>query len=391
MTRRLNFLPLCVIFFCNSLVFFAPAAILVRTRCGITLPQFFLLQAILSCGIFLFEIPCGWLTDRIGYKKSIILSQTLLAITRIFFLVGGNFVFFVIEAVAEALGICFSSGTMESYIYESSGRSPEITVKRQSILSNFSESAFILSTLAFAPLSRFFSIEVLIALTLAASSVSLISAFFIPSFELRISKKCDFAHNSFFRKLIFDRNVIALFLISSFTSLAEIVVNFVYILKVQKIGLNPSWMTGLILAYTGLGLVTPLLVRHILKFRPAFFICASMTASAFLSALIGISSGLTALAPMILLPFSISLAGLTYSALVNRIVDSMELEGNRAEIFSVLNQGSNLIQIVFLFAAGFVEKISLAGIFVCVAVMLFFAALIPFCFRANQFFERLED
>ncbi len=391
MTSRLNFLPLAAIFFCNSLVFFAPAAIFVRTRCGITLPQFFLLQAILSCGIFLFEIPCGWFTDRIGYKKSIILSQTLLAITRIFFLVGGNFVFFVIEAVAEALGICFSSGTMESYIYEESARSPEIMVKRQSILSNFSEAAFILSTVAFAPLSRFFSIEVLIALTLAASSVSLVSVFFLPSFELRISKKCDSAHKSFFRKLIFDRNVIALFLISSLTSLAEIVVNFVYILKIQAIGLNPAWMTGLILAYTGLGLLTPLFVRHILKIRPAFFMFCMLSMAAFLSVMIGIASGFVVLAPMILLPFSISLAGVTYSGLVNRLVDSMKLEENRAEVFSVLNQGCNLIQILFLFAAGFVEKISLTMIFLSVAVMLLFAALIPVCFRARQFFERLEN
>ena len=38
--------------FFNSLVFFAPVAILVRTRCGITLSQFFILQALLSFGIF---------------------------------------------------------------------------------------------------------------------------------------------------------------------------------------------------------------------------------------------------------------------------------------------------------------------------------------------------
>ena len=50
--------------FFNSLVFFAPVAILVRTRCGITLSQFFILQALLSFGIFLFEVPCGLVTDN---------------------------------------------------------------------------------------------------------------------------------------------------------------------------------------------------------------------------------------------------------------------------------------------------------------------------------------
>lgn len=62
----------------GGLVFFAPAALLVRTRAGISEPCFFLLQALLSAVIALGELPTGHLTDRIGYRRSLILSQLLL-------------------------------------------------------------------------------------------------------------------------------------------------------------------------------------------------------------------------------------------------------------------------------------------------------------------------
>lgn len=63
----------------GGLVFFAPAALLVRTRAGISEPCFFLPQALLSAVIALGEPPTGHLTDRIGYRRSLILSQLLAA------------------------------------------------------------------------------------------------------------------------------------------------------------------------------------------------------------------------------------------------------------------------------------------------------------------------
>ena len=57
--------------FFNGLVFFAPVSLLVRTQAGVSQSMFFLLQALLSVITFLGEIPTGFLTDRIGYKRSL--------------------------------------------------------------------------------------------------------------------------------------------------------------------------------------------------------------------------------------------------------------------------------------------------------------------------------
>ena len=57
--------------FCDGLVFFAPVALLVRTTAGVSAGQFFLLQALIAAAALLGELPCGRLTDRIGYRSTI--------------------------------------------------------------------------------------------------------------------------------------------------------------------------------------------------------------------------------------------------------------------------------------------------------------------------------
>lgn len=66
----------------GGLVFFAPVALLVRTQAGVSESEFFLLQALLSCITALGEVPFGHITDKIGYKNSLILYQALLLIAR---------------------------------------------------------------------------------------------------------------------------------------------------------------------------------------------------------------------------------------------------------------------------------------------------------------------
>ena len=106
--------------FFGRLVFFAPVALLVRTQAGISEGQFFLLQVLLSAVIALGELPTGYLTDRIGYRSSLILSQLLLLTARGTLLAAYLFrslPLFVLEAVIEGISACLSSGTGSAYLY----------------------------------------------------------------------------------------------------------------------------------------------------------------------------------------------------------------------------------------------------------------------------------
>ena len=42
---------------------------------GVTVSQFFLLQAAVSCTVLAAELPAGRLTDRIGYRSTIVLCE----------------------------------------------------------------------------------------------------------------------------------------------------------------------------------------------------------------------------------------------------------------------------------------------------------------------------
>ena len=91
---------------CGGLVFFAPVALLVRTQAGISETQFFLLQALLSGIIALGELPTGHLTDRMGYRRSLILAQLLLLAARGLLLAAfllRSLPLFVAEALVEGI------------------------------------------------------------------------------------------------------------------------------------------------------------------------------------------------------------------------------------------------------------------------------------------------
>ena len=113
MKKKLNNDRLDVLAFLNGLVFYAPVALLVRTYAGVTMAQFFVLQAVLSLTIFLFEIPTGMITDRVGYKNTMILAQATMFAAKILLFaayIRGSYMLFVVEAVVEGFAACFSPG-----------------------------------------------------------------------------------------------------------------------------------------------------------------------------------------------------------------------------------------------------------------------------------------
>lgn len=77
-------------------------------------------QVTLFISIFLLEIPVGFLADKIGRKKSLIIGLVLKIIT--FLIHGyfpGNYYVVILSFIIYALAISFISGTLHSLIYES--------------------------------------------------------------------------------------------------------------------------------------------------------------------------------------------------------------------------------------------------------------------------------
>lgn len=381
--------------FFNSLVFFAPAAILVRTRCGITIPQFFILQAVLSFGIFIFEVPCWFITDRIGYKSSIIISQILLCITRIIFLIGGSFVLFIIEAAVEAISISFISGTTDAYMYDM--YEDDEYMSKTAVQNNYGTAGFILSTVVFIPLNNLFGINGLIAATLISLLISLAIFCFLPKavYKENGAPPCAAAEEhkenqagiKILIKSLCTKEVIFFFILSSFLSLASLVINFFYILKLSENRISENWISFVILSYSLLQMLSPIIIKKLQNFHTGLLSAAIYACVAGLFFLLNIFSGYAVLFPMLLLPLFVSLPGFFISRIVNHLIDKLGQQKNRAAFLSVLNQGANLCEIFFLFFASAAGAKTVSLIFFMMAVMFLIVSLIVFLFKNSDFFR----
>ena len=378
--------------FFNSLVFFAPVAILVRTRCGITISQFFILQAVLSFGIFIFEVPCGLITDKIGYRTSIIISQILLCITRVIFLIGGTFFLFIVEAVVEAVSISFISGTSDAYMYDM--YEEDEYMPKMAVMDNYGTVGFILSTLAFIPLNRLFGINGLIAATLLSLLVSLAIIFFLPAaaYESKENNNTDMNEENkpYMKTLIKSlctKEVIFFFIISSLLSIASLIISFFYILKLIDNNISEDWMSFIILGYSGLQMLNPIIIKKLQKFNPGIISCFAYFCIAVMFILLNILSGFLVFIPMLLLPIFISVPGFFISNITNHLIDKLGQQKNRAAFLSVLNQGANLCEIFFLFFASAAGSKTVSFIFLIIACSFFLLSFITFLFKNTDYFK----
>jgi MFS family permease len=67
---------------------------------------------------FIFEIPSGYVSDKVGHKQALIVSRVLMVISTIFFLIGGNIVFLILGAIFLSAGAAFLSGTGSAFMHE---------------------------------------------------------------------------------------------------------------------------------------------------------------------------------------------------------------------------------------------------------------------------------
>jgi MFS family permease len=348
-------IPYKVLCFCNGLVFFAPVSLLLRTSRGVTLSQFFLLQALLSIAIFIFEIPTGILADKIGHRWGILISQILLFFAHAIFLIAGNLAYFVAEAIIEALASCFMSGTGEAYLYE-------LCKKDSSAESSFAEenakagawgtAGFILSTVAYAGLYHVTGLNGLVIATEVATLVSIAACLCMP--EVSTSEDSGFAHNPGASQMILSKKdkgfLFQLLVLNSMLSLSALVVNFLYVEKLEWSGIPVSWMTPVILGYSALNLLIPAVMKR-LKNKQVSHIYFAVVC-------------------MILLPFMLEIVSMILFQVENEYIDSIGKEDRRAALLSVISMGNNLLEIVFLLLSAGISSGQGNGMFLFPGILL---------------------
>ena len=379
--KKLKFDSYDGVCFLNGLVFFAPVALLVRTQAGVSEHIFFLLQALLSGVIFLGEIPTGFITDKIGYRKSLILAQVLLLGARSLLLaafVSRSLALFVVEAVVEGIAACFTSGTGSAYLYALYGENGYLA--KTAHAGNFGTAGFIISTVAYAGIYKISGMEGLLITTVVMDIIAVVCSFFLRSER----SKAVIADRKEVQILaIFKNKKAFLFVISlAIFSIAWLLINFFYVVKLENCGLPVECMSLIILSYSAVQMLAePILGKLPVgkngksgrKKLPA--VTAVTAGVAFL--LFGVIKFRAAvLLLMLILPLLLNLPEYLLMDLENQFVDEAECGSQRAATLSVLNMGVNLVEILTLSASAFLTKIGIQWCFVFVGCFLMAIALL---------------
>lgn len=379
--KKLKFDSYDGVCFLNGLVFFAPVALLVRTQAGVSEHVFFILQALLSGVIFLGEIPTGFITDKIGYRKSLILAQVLLFGARSLLLaafVSRSLALFVVEAVVEGIAACFTSGTGSAYLYNLYGENGYLA--KTAHAGNFGTAGFIISTVAYAGIYKISGMEGLLITTVVMDIIAVVCSFFLRS----ESSKTIIADRKEVQILaVFKNKKAFLFVISlAIFSIAWLLINFFYVVKLENCGLPVEWMSLIILSYSAVQMLAEPILGKLSDGKngksgreklPA--VTAATAGVAFL--LFGVVKFRSAvLLLMLILPLLLNLPEYLLMNLENQFVDEAECGSQRAATLSVLNMGVNLVEILTLSASAFLTKIGIQWCFVFVGCFLMAIALL---------------
>ena len=363
MKNKLHIDNLEVMAFMDGLVFFSPVSLLIRTKAGLSLEQFFVLQAFLSIMIFVFEIPTGKITDKVGYKKTLVLSQIMWLMARVLLMlsfISGSFAVFLIEAVVEGIAISFSSGTLSAYLYQQY-ESDEYVVKNARI-GNCGTAGFIVSAVTYAGLYHFFGLEGLLVATVISSAVGLFASFGIEK-EKHLKEKE--VTEKKVKKLDFNLENMMIVVILAYVSISFILINFFYVEKLESLGISEEWMTAIILGYSLVQMLSEKILKvidskkYLLTFMLGFLAVGAMMIG------FGLADSVLIVIPiMLLLPLAVTVPAYIFDEIENKVIDANGLENYRAEVLSIYNMGVNLVEIVFLFASAFVSRAGMSLSFI---------------------------
>lgn len=67
---------------------------------------------------FLFEIPSGYVSDKLGHKQALVMARVLMLLSTLFFLIANDIAFLMLGSVFLSLSLAFQSGTGEAFMHE---------------------------------------------------------------------------------------------------------------------------------------------------------------------------------------------------------------------------------------------------------------------------------
>lgn len=328
MKYKNNLVLMYIIVFLQGFVFYGPYATLYRVNRGINAAEILLIEAIYMAFAILLEIPWGYIADKFGYKRTIIISNAVLMLSKIVFLYANSFGAFLFERFLMAVAFSGISGCDHTLIYHSiEGKNSTKVFGRYAAA----------STVGFLVASVVSSLIVKISLTATAlftippHILALLLSFFLADVNRnRVAKQVNMFNT--LKTALTDKKLILLAIFFSiFININQAVCVFLSQLKYEQIGINIAYL-GFITAVIQISKMLSA-KSHALEHRvqrPYSLLILSCVTVVSVTVLIIIQNILATILSIIGVAVTVSMIVPIYAAEQNRLIDNE----NRATMLS---------------------------------------------------------
>jgi len=239
----------------QGMVFYGPIATLYRQSRGLGIFQITLIESISLVLCLVLEIPWGFVADKIGYKKTLVICNLLYFVSKIVFWKADGFGMFLLERLMLSVVISGLSGCDSAFLYVSAGE--EAAPKVFGIYSAMGTAGLLTASAVFSVfLHGDYALSAL--LTVFSYGISLVLIMFSTEVENSVE------NTKTFRSQITDLFVALkegksfwLFLIGA-ALLAECnqtITNFLNQLQYVRGGIKPEWMGYIYILVIAAGLL----------------------------------------------------------------------------------------------------------------------------------------
>lgn len=328
-----------LMFLFEGMVFYTSISTLYREACGLSILQISIIESISLAACLLLEMPWGIVADRIGYRKTIILSSFFYLLSKIIFWKANGFASFLLERIILSIAISGMSGCDMGMLYLSCEK--DDSQKAFSICTNMQLSGMLFAALVYSLFLSHKDYRVSSFLTVISYSMVLLLSFGLKevtphktdstSNETAPSSSQTFIH--LLTAILRDKKQLCFLLgVALLTETHQSITVFLGQLQYKACGLNESYFGYILILITLSGMLGIFSVRltHLLGRKYLIYTLFLISAGACLILAIT-HQALVSILAVILLKIAVSLFEPLHLQIQNELVSSDQ----RATVLSI--------------------------------------------------------
>lgn len=361
---------------------------------GLSESQIFKIQSIYYLAFCLFELPTGWLADRIGHRKVMILGAFSLILANIFPFFISNYFGFLIHFLLIAWARSLVSGSSSAYLYEYL-RKNNLQDQYKSIEGRARSLSLVARVVAWPFVSMMMAVHLFLPYILSAlnSLIAFGAAFFLPEEFSRKEKKSSSLIKEMFQSLLGSPLLLGLIIQGAgIFILQRIALVQLYQPLLKEKGVLIGYFGILMSAMTvaeALGSSLATKVKNYLSdYKAVFLLTIFLCASTYL---LGSGGKMVIMGAFLIFSFICGLAFPIQKQLMNDFIPSADLRASFLSLESLLDR--SLCSLLVLFFAPQIEQGEIGDIFHTAALLLggLTCLVFPFLLRHNGILQSRID